>query len=281
MLQSFCERVRFVLQVVNESEYKAAVTFMKPPEGTSFERAVVFPSAGTVIGMFAGKRAGLIHTDEGSHCSDYVEEAIKTFPNAQFFINVGVGYAFDREKHKLGDVLVSRQICDFQNMRFNKDNNLIDRGQRIDVVQDLISIFCKDLTHEEDFPVSDAKRCSRVDAGQFASLPFIVESKEMRDKIRRAVPEAIGGDMEGRELLKFRLKRRIEGVVVIKGVVHYADGDKAEDWEFTASLAALNYVCSKLYYYDGEFVSYVCTYLLGSLLVKIIILYVTNRSLKS
>ena len=225
---------------------------MNPPEGTDYDRAVVFPSAGTVIGMFAEKRAGLINTDEGSHCSDYVEEAIKTFPNARFFIRVGVGYAFDSEKHKLGDVLVSQQISDFQNMRFNKENKLIDRGQRIDVTQDLISIFCKGLTHEEDFPVSDAKHCSSVDAGQFASLPFIVESEKMRDMIHCAVPKAISGDMEGRELLKFRLKREIEGVIVIKGVGHYADGNKIEDWQFTSSLAALNYTCSKLYYYDGE-----------------------------
>ena len=253
-LQNFCSRVQILMQVVNDSEYKAAVTYMKPPENTSFKTAVSFPKPGCIIGMFAEKETALIHTDEGSNCSDYLEEAFSTFPKAKFLISVGVCYAFNRTKYKLGDVLVSKQICDFQNFRFNKEDKLIDRGQRIDVTQDLVSIFCKDLLHEENYPVSDTGRFSCVDTGQFVSLPFIVENQGLRDKICFAVPEAIGGDMEARELLKFRLKRKIEGVAVIKGVVHYADGNKADEWEFTASLAALNYVCSKLYYYEGEMV---------------------------
>ena len=252
MLQDFSSRVQVLMQVVSTSEFQAAVTYMKPPENTPFKTSVTFPSAGTVIGMFAEKEAALIHTDEGSYCSDYLEEAFSTFPKAKFLISTGAGYAFDSKKYRLGDVLVSKQICDFQNLRFNKENKLIDRGQRINVAQDLVSLFCKELLHEEDYPVSDTGRPSSVDTGQFASLPFIVESEEIRDKVRSAVPEAIGGDMEGRELLKFRLKRKIEGVVVIKGVVHYADGNRADEWEFTSSLAALNYICSKLTYYDGE-----------------------------
>lgn len=252
MLKSFCDEIQFMIQVVSEKEYQAAVTLMKPPEHTPFKRAVVFPSAGTVIGMFADKKTALIHTGEGSDCSDYVEKAINTFPNAQFVIGMGVGYAFDSKQYKLGDVLVSKQICNFKNLRFNKEFEFIDRGERIDVVTNLSAIFCKDLLHEKDFLVSDKNRCSIVDAGQFASLAFIVENKEIREKIRSSVPEAIGGDTEGRELMKFRLKGNIEGVAVIKGVVHYADGNKSDEWEFTASLAALNYACSKLYYYQGE-----------------------------
>ena len=238
--------------MVNENEYQAAVTRMKPPENTSFERAVVFPRPGTVIGMFADKKTALIHTSEGSDCSDFVQDAIETFPNTQFVLGIGVGYAFNREKRKLGDVLVSKQICDLKNLKFNANNELIDRGQRVDVVKDLTAIFCLDTTCEEDFRVSDKERCSKFCAGQFASLPVIMESKEMRDKLHRTLPEAIGGDMEGGELLKFRLKESVEGVAVIKGVVHYADGNRADEWEFTASLAAIHYANSKLYYYQGE-----------------------------
>ena len=250
ILKTFCDKIKFIIQVVSEKEYRAAVTLMKPPRDTSFKRAVVFPSAGTVIGTFADKNTALIYTGQGSDSRHYIEEAITTFPKAQFVIGMGVGYAFDSEKYKLGDVIVSKQICDLKNFRFSK--KLVDRGQRIDVVKDLSSIFCKDLTHENDFLVSDKNRFSKVDAGQFVSFPIIMENKEMRDMIHCAVPEAIGGDMEGGELMNFRLKGNIEGVAVIKGVIHYADGNKADEWEFTASLAALNYAHSKLYYYQGK-----------------------------
>ncbi len=94
-----------------------------------------------------------------------IEDAIKSFPNACHVISIGVGYAFDSEKFNLGDVLVSKQICDFNNMKVRND----DRGQRIDVVKRLFSIFCMNLTHEEDFLVSE-ERSSRVSAGQFVAL---------------------------------------------------------------------------------------------------------------
>ncbi len=224
---------------------------MKPPENSTFSRSVAFPYPDTVIGMFAGKKTALIYTGEGSDCCYYVQNAIEAFPNARFVIGIGVGYAFDSEQFKLGDVLVSKQICDFKHLKLSRDNSLIDRGQRVDVVKDLSSTFCKDLVHEEDFEVSDTKRCSNVAAGQFVSLPAVIENKDFRDKILLSVPQAIGGDMESRELLKFRMKSGIEGVAVIKGVSHYADGNRGEEWEFTASLAALHYANSKLHYYRG------------------------------
>ncbi len=211
MLERFSESIQFILQVVNENEYQAAVTLMGPPENTPFQRAIVFPRPSTVIGMFADKRTALIHTSEGSDCCDYIQDAIDTFPNAQFVIGLGVSYAFDSRKYKLGDVLVSKQICDFRNLRFLRNNEIMDRGQRVDVVKDLSAIFCRDLMHEEDFRVSDTMRCSKVDAGLIASLPAIINDKEIRDKIYRSIPEAIGGDLEGGELLKFLLKRKIEG----------------------------------------------------------------------
>jgi nucleoside phosphorylase len=251
MLKHFCNEVEFMIQVVAENEYQAAVTCMGPPEKT-FSAAVVFPHSGTVVGFFAGKKTALIQTDKGSNCSDYVEDAIKRFPNAQFVVGIGFGFAFDSEKFKLGDVLVSEQICDFKNLKFDKHNELIDRGQRVCIVKPLKKIFCKDLTYEEEFVVSDMKRTSNVTSGQFVSLSTALENIGIRDNILASVPEAIGGDMEGGELINFQQKGKINGVIVIKGVSNYADGNIGNEWEFISSLAALRYACSKLPYYASK-----------------------------
>lgn len=61
----------------------------------------------------------------------------------------------------------------------------------------------------------------------------------MRDKFLRAKSVAIGGEMEGGELLEFHNDQKIKGVIVIKGVADYADGKKEKDWQFTAAMAAL------------------------------------------
>ena len=250
LLEDFCRNVQYIIQVVNENEYQAAVTLMKPPD-TLFKKAVVFPNPGFMIGMFANKKTALIHTSEGADCSDYVQDTISYFPKAQFVIGIGIGYAFDSTLYRLGDVLISKQICDF-NLNF-KNSEIIDTGQRIDVVEDLSVIFCTNLTHE-DFKVSDKKRCANAYAGQFASLSANIESQKVRDRIHCSLPEAIGGDMEGGELLKFQWKREIKGVGVIKGVSHYADGSRTVEWEFTASLAALHYANSKLLAYQSKII---------------------------
>ena len=252
-LKAFCDEVQWIIQVVNENEYQAAVTFMKPP-GSEFQRTVIFPRPNIIVGMFADKKTALIHTGGGSNCSDYVQDAVKAFPKAKFVIGTGICYAFDSEQHKLGDVLVSKQICDLRNLQL-KIEGIVDHGQRVDVVKDLQDVFCKDLICDECFPVSE-QHISQVSTGQFVSFPFDVQSKEISVKIQKLVPYAIGGDMEGGELLKFQTKKKIEGVIVIKGVTHYANKNSAEEWEFTATLAALHYAESKLYYYNGKIEHY-------------------------
>ncbi len=249
-LSIFCKEVEFILQTVNDNEYQAAVIMMGPPSDT-FTKSVVFPSAGKVVGLFADHKAALIQTDVGSNSTDYIEDALHTFPNAKYVIGVGVGYAFDRSKYKLGDVMVFQKISDLRNLKFS-NGEIINRGETVNVVNTLTSVFCKDLSFDEEFEVSQAQRHSKVYTGRYASYAAVLDNEEMRDKFRAAVPEAIGGEMEGGELLRFQQKRKIEGVIVIKGVVDYGEGVRTKEWQFTATMAALKYTQSKLHYYQGQ-----------------------------
>ena len=246
-LKAFCKQVQFILYTVKEDEYQAAVTLMKPPE-KSYKKAVIFPHHGTVIGMFADKKTALIHISEGSECSNLVQSVLSTFPNVMFIIGIGVGYAYRDSKYKLGDVLVSKQICDCR-----LKNGRPIYGQRINVVNDLLATFCMDLSREEDFKVSDKDRSSQVGAGQFVTLSANVMSEKVHEEIHRSLPQAIGGDMDDGTIMKFRCKKKIDGVMLIKGASYYADWRGEEDeWNFTASLAALKYAESKLYSYTSK-----------------------------
>lgn len=241
-LKKFCNNVELILLTINENEYHAAALFMEKPLG-NFEKAVFYPNPNMVVGMFADKRTALIQTDVGAHCSLYIREAINKFPLAQYVIGVGVCYAFDSEKFKFGDVLVSKQICDVTNLKFKKNEEIEYRGQIIDVVSELMELFCFDLVHE--YKVSDS-RSSNVHCGPFISYSALMDNKEMRDKFHATVPTAIGGEMEGGELMQFAQERKIKGVIVIKGVADYADGTKSKEWQFTSAMAAMNYTKSKL-----------------------------------
>ena len=57
-----------VLQTVNDNEYQAAITLMRPP----FEKSVVFSTAGTVVGYFGNHKTALIQTDVSGNAGDYI-----------------------------------------------------------------------------------------------------------------------------------------------------------------------------------------------------------------
>ena len=241
--RKFSSEVELILQTVNENEYQAAVTLLEPPNN-KFSKAVFFPKAGMVLGMFATKKTALIQTKVGEGAGDF-EDAIRTFPSASYIIGVGVCYAFDQSKYKLGDVIVSEKIIDLANFQFYAKDRVEDRGQIVDVDNDLYRMFCHNLFHDPDFKVSE-HRSSRVYSGRIISCPFFL-NKEMRGKLHNnMVRTAIGGEMEGGQLLKFQQKRKIKGIIMIKGVSDYADGNKAKDWQFISALAALHYTRSKL-----------------------------------
>ena len=241
-LKRFSSKVELILLTINEHEYRAAAIYMEKPSD-KFDQAVFVPGYGNiVVGMFAKIKTALIQSDVGARSDEFIKDAIDAFPNAHFVIGVGVCYAFDRSKHQLGDVLVSKQICDLADSKFTKSGRIQNRGETIDVSIEL-KRFCMDLI--SDFYVTDKRRC-KVYSGPIASLPNLIDNKSMQKKIGDCVKEAIGGEMEGGQLLKFQKKRRIKGVIIIKGVVDYGDGSKSKEWQFTSAMAAVHYTHSKL-----------------------------------
>lgn len=47
-LNTYCQDVRIILQTVNDNEYQAAVTMMKPPSD-NFTNSVIFPMTTMVV----------------------------------------------------------------------------------------------------------------------------------------------------------------------------------------------------------------------------------------
>jgi nucleoside phosphorylase len=241
-LQKFSREVEIILLTINDNEFHAALNFIEKPVET-LEKSVFFPKPNMVVGMFANKKTAVIQTAMGGKCNFYIDEAITAFPEAQFVIGVGVCYAFDSEKHKLGDVLVSDKICDLANLKFTKKGKIEDRGQVLDVVPQLYALFCQDCDNE--YLVTDTRE-SKVYSGEIESYSSLLDDKVMCNRFHKLHPKAIGGEMEGGVLLDFERKRKIKGVIVIKGVVDYADGSKSKEWQYTAAMAALNYTKTKL-----------------------------------
>ena len=226
--------------MVNEKEAMAATRFIEAPNGSS-GKAIYY--RGHIIGMFADKKIALVQTRPGGYCQEDMEKALRSFPNAQYIIGVGVCYAYDHQKHRLGDVLISQVISDFRNFKFSGDQ-VIDRGETKQISEDLSSIFCKRINHWEEFQVtSNTGRCSKPHFGIFTCMNALFDSLEEKEKFRAAVPEVIRGEMEGCELLKVMnsLHNKVKGIIIIKGIADYGDGTKSKEWQFIAAMAAFDF----------------------------------------
>lgn len=243
-LQKFCDEVEIILHVVKDG-LRAAARYMDPPN-QYYNKAINFPVPSMVIGMFAGKKTALVQTLPGNKCRLQIEEAIINFKNAKYIILVGVCYAFSRDKYKLGDVLVSNAICNIQNIKFQPDSSVEDRGETIDIGPFLHNIFCRDVHHDPPFNVTDSRE-SKVYSGRFISSPILMNNEQMRNKFQKIRNDVIAGEMEGGIVLEYvRRRNNVNEIIIIKAVADYGDGRKDKKWEFTAAMAAVHYAHSKL-----------------------------------
>ncbi len=82
----------------------------------------------------------------------------------------------------------------------------------------------QEYTDNHDPLLVASERYFKAFPGTLACSHQLVNNLEVREKIMRAAPTAIGGEMKGGELMKFIGKGNIKGIIIIKGVADYGGG---------------------------------------------------------
>jgi len=251
--KAFAERVQVILHTCNENEYWAVLEKLKPPTATDGtlldDHPVTFPNVGTIIGMFAGYHAALMKTGQADQCIAPLVKALRSdFPNAEAIIGVGMAYA-KGQNLKFADVMVSDQIENCIQVKWVK-GEVTNRGARPPVSSKLGRIFCvppKDDWEEEVFCcTADDSRKPCLHIGCIVSAPWLMRDPHLRDHLLRHIPNVKGGEMEGWALLIVKDIYPEVGVIIIKGVADYGDEEKADNWQFTAAKAAVDYTHYRL-----------------------------------
>jgi nucleoside phosphorylase len=275
-LQRFCKEVQIILHTVNNNEKWAVLNYMKPPEicpGKPLTDKVIdlHEPNWIVLGMFGGYKCAMIQTKMGADSHNEVEDALDEFPNARVIVALGVAYACNPDKAKYGDVLVSKVIDGVGNVKHTSEGLIICRASstRLTPVSPILEhIFArgeetwsvyKDFRCTKSNREGNAGRQSKVHSGNIISDKVLIDNKEIRDKMTSNTPEVIGGEMEGVSLVEIQKRHarkkaipRDFDVIVIKGVADYADGRKDKKWQFTAAMAAADYVNHKLELTEGR-----------------------------
>src|SRR5207248_2947089 len=102
-------------------------------------------------------------------------------------ILVGIAFGIDRKKHRIGDILVSRQLFGYelQKIAMSKgQEKIITRGDRLQASTRLLDRFRA--------AVFDWRE-PKVDFGLILSGDKLIDSPNFRDQLLELAPEAIGG----------------------------------------------------------------------------------------
>lgn len=146
-----------------------------------------------------------------------ITDAINDFsPHA--VILGGIAFGTNSSKQKLGDVLVSKTIVEYEKVKC-KEAGEIPRGQRVESSSKLLSVF-RAAAAEKLHP--------NVHIGVMLSGEKLIDSDTFLSKLLKREPEAIGGEMEGAGLVA-AAQRSGTNWIVVKAIVDWASNKEAQN----------------------------------------------------
>ncbi len=158
-----------------------------------------------------------------------VEKSIQALsPSA--IIMVGIAFGLDPTKQQIGDILVSRQILDYESQRVGEHHTYV-RGDRPSASVRLLDRF-RDGAINWQVPPD-------VKFGLLLSGTKLVDYQDFRDQLHQFEPEAIGGEMEGTGLYAAAQSNSVDWIVV-KAICDWADGHKDVNKRAYQEQAAIN-----------------------------------------
>ena len=136
--------------------------------------------------------------------------------NPEVLIAVGIAFGVKEEKHHIGDVLVSKEVLDYESARVEPDGTFTHRGRTFSTSRELANrVSNLDLRRKQvrDLPT--------IHMGTIVSGAKLVDNKEYRDNLASLHSTVIGGEMEGSGILTACADTKVD-VIVIKAICDWA-----------------------------------------------------------
>ncbi|WP_166679911.1 5'-methylthioadenosine/S-adenosylhomocysteine nucleosidase family protein [Kribbella pratensis] len=216
------EQVDVLLVTVNDAETSALTVALQE---VGFRSRTVFYAnntyqiyTGVAGSVVAAVRSGM--SSRGMSGSTLtVQEAIDDLRPA-YVIGVGVAFGM-KESQPIGQVLISRQLADYELQRVGtvgRRLQVIERGSRVDAHPRILGRFLAASLAEHGFDVQ---------FGQVVSGDKLVDNLDFREALAKRFPEAIGGEMEGAGI-QAAADREGTQWLVVKAVCDYAFGKSSD-----------------------------------------------------
>jgi WD40 repeat protein/nucleoside phosphorylase len=206
-----------------------------------YKRRLIGPDAKTYydLGIISDTRVFMVQSVEmgvsgpGGALLTVLEALLALTPST--IIMVGIAFGAKPAEQKTGDILVSTQICDYNQQRVGTDaggqTNIRLRGSRIPAPTRLLDKF---RAGAKDWPCP-----ANIHFGPILSGEKLVDNLDYRNQLLQLEPDAIGGEMEGAALGTVEQRRKVDWILV-KAICDWADGNKSEEKDERQKEAADN-----------------------------------------
>ena len=163
-----------------------------------------------------------------------IEDGIRAL-SPKAIILVGIAFGLQADRQQLGDVLVSRQIQDYDPQRYGTGPGqqpvIHLRGNRMTATEWLLDRFSAGKY--------DWHSPATIHIGLLLSGSLLIDHYGTRERLLHLTPEALGGEMEGATLCEVALRNHV-GWIVVKAIADWADGNKQQDEQEQQRHAAEN-----------------------------------------
>jgi len=163
-----------------------------------------------------------------------IEDGIRALAPCALIL-VGIAFCLQPERQQIGDILLSRQVQDYDPQRWGRgvDQEIVmqGRGNRVTATEWLLDRFTagKHLW----------SKTAQIQTGLLLSGSLLVDHPEARDRVRQLAPEALGGEMEAATLCDIAQRHHVSWIVV-KAISDRADDCKWQHEQEYQRLAAEN-----------------------------------------
>ncbi|GGF27891.1 5'-methylthioadenosine/S-adenosylhomocysteine nucleosidase family protein [Hymenobacter cavernae] len=170
-----------------------------------------------------------------------VQQAIE-FVKPTFIMMVGIAFGVNNKEQRIGDVLVSELIIQYENIKV-KRGKIQCRGYKQMSSVLLLNRFVNPIGWE--FALTPTRR-SRVLSGNMLSGEKLIDDVKYRNQLVRLFEPVVGGEMEGTGLASVA-HAYSKNWLVIKGICDFADGNKGINKvkkQYLAARAAVDLCCN-------------------------------------
>lgn len=208
---------------------------MKPPANERYLVQVAEKPETYYLGRFGKCSVALLKTSmgpSGPTGATLAAAAALQLWKPKAIIMVGIAFGADREKHKIGDVLVADTVQLYDPERIGE--TVVPRGANAPTGSLLVNRFENALGWQF---VRPDKTVDRVHKGKLLSGSKLLDNPIEKQALMKRYPGSIGGEMEAAGIWAAAARERTEWAIV-KAVCDWADGRKHKHYQEIAAASA-------------------------------------------